>query len=75
LSSFAARYLAEKEYNFSVQLNWLNDKKDEACCRNQLMNVKAANPHKQVNNHFPFKLPARLLSHLFAKSGIATKNS
>jgi predicted Rossmann fold flavoprotein len=69
LSSFAARYLAEKEYNFSVQLNWLNDKKDEAC-RNELMNVKAANPHKQVNNHFPFKLPARLLSHLFAKSGI-----
>ena len=69
LSSFAARYLAEKEYNFSVQLNWLNDKKDEAC-RNELMNVKAANPHKQVNNHFPFKLPARLLSHLFTKSGI-----
>jgi len=69
LSSFAARYLAEKEYNFSVQLNWLNDKKDEAC-RNELMNVKAANPHKQVNNHFPFKLPTRLLSHLFAKSGI-----
>ncbi len=69
LSSFAARYLAEKEYNFSVQLNWLNDKKDEAC-RNELMNVKAANPHKQVNNHFPFKLPARLLSHLYAKSGI-----
>lgn len=69
LSSFAARYLAEKEYNFSVQLNWLNDKKDEAC-RNELMNVKAANPQKQVNNHFPFKLPTRLLSHLFAKSGI-----
>jgi predicted Rossmann fold flavoprotein len=69
LSAFAARYLAEKEYNFSVQLNWLNDKKDEAC-RNELMNVKAANPHKQVNNHFPFKLPARLLSHLFTKSGI-----
>lgn len=69
LSSFAARYLAEKEYKFSVQLNWLNDKKDEAC-RNELMNVKAANPHKQVNNHFPFKLPSRLLSHLFTKSGI-----
>ncbi|MCX6185534.1 MAG: aminoacetone oxidase family FAD-binding enzyme, partial [Bacteroidetes bacterium] len=69
LSSFAARNLAEKDYQFKIQLNWLNDKKEEAC-RNELMNVKAANPHKQVNNHFPFKLPTRLLSHLFIKSGI-----
>ncbi len=69
LSSYAARYLAEKNYEHQVNINWLNDKKEEAC-RNELMNVKAANPHKQVNNHFPFKLPSRLLSHLFIKSNI-----
>jgi len=72
LSSFGAKQLAERNYHFEVQVNWLNDKKEDAC-RNELMNIKAANPNRQVNNLFPFKLPARLLLFLFEKAGIDEK--
>ena len=54
LSSFGARLIAEKNYHFEIQISWLNDKKEESC-RNELMNIKAANPNRQVNNLFPFK--------------------
>lgn len=69
LSSFAARYIAEKQYQISIQVSWLEGKKEEAC-RNELMNLKAANPNRQVNNMFPFRLPQRLLSYLFQKADI-----
>jgi predicted flavoprotein YhiN len=51
LSSFGARLIADKNYNFQIQVSWLNDKKEESC-RNELMNIKAANPNRQVNNLF-----------------------
>lgn len=72
LSSFGARLIADKNYNFEIQVSWLNDKKEESC-RNELMNIKAANPNRQVNNLFPFKLPSRLLDFLFEKSEINSK--
>ncbi|MES2380260.1 MAG: NAD(P)/FAD-dependent oxidoreductase [Bacteroidota bacterium] len=72
LSSFGARLIAEKNYHFEVIISWLNDKKEESC-RNELMNIKAANPNRQVNNLFPFKLPGRLLDYLFEKSTINPK--
>lgn len=74
LSSVGARLMAEKDYHFDVQISWLDNKKEESC-RNELMNIKAANPNKSVNRLFPFKLPQRLLAYLFDKSGIdPTKN-
>jgi predicted Rossmann fold flavoprotein len=69
LSSFAAKYLAEKEYNFSVQINWLNEKKEDVA-RLELMNLKAANPNKHIGNLFPYVLPKRLMKYLFDKAGI-----
>jgi predicted Rossmann fold flavoprotein len=69
LSSVGARKLAEKQYEFAVQVNWLNDKKEEAL-RQELFNIKAANPGKQIGNLLPFKLPSRLVEHLLSKSGI-----
>lgn len=72
LSAYAARYIAEKNYAISIQINWLDNKKEEAC-RNELMNLKAANPNRQVNHMFPFRLPARLLSYLFEKAEIDEK--
>jgi predicted Rossmann fold flavoprotein len=72
LSSFGARSIADKNYQFDVVISWLNDKKEESC-RNELMNIKAANPNRQVNNLFPFKLPARLLDYIFDKSAINPK--
>ena len=72
LSSYGARILAEKDYNFQVQINWMNEKKEEVA-RLELMNLKAANPSKQINVLFPFILPKRLLHYLFEKTGINDK--
>lgn len=72
LSSYAARYLAEKQYEFNVQVSWLNDKKEDVA-RMELMNLKAANPGKHILNFFPYILPKRLLDYLFHKAGIEGK--
>ena len=70
LSSLGARKFAEREYDFEIFINWLNDKKEEAL-RQELFNIKAANPNKQVGNLLPFKLPARLVKHILDKSNLA----
>ncbi len=72
LSSYAARYLSDKDYEFDVQINWMNDKKEDAA-RLELMNLKAANPSKQINVLFPFALPKRIKDYLFEKSGLTEK--
>lgn len=69
LSSFGARKLADVDHNFQIQVNWLNDKKEDAL-RQELFNIKAANPNKHVGNLLPFKLPSRLISFLLKKSAI-----
>lgn len=75
LSSFAARDLANVNYDFEVQIAWLNDKKEDFV-RNELMNLKAANPVKHVRNLFPYtQLSKRLQDYLFVRAGIdADKN-
>jgi len=69
LSSVGARKLADSDYNFTIQVNWLNEKKEDAL-RQELFNIKAANPTKQVGKLLPFKLPARLTKFLLEKSSI-----
>ncbi|MBP9689287.1 MAG: NAD(P)/FAD-dependent oxidoreductase [Bacteroidia bacterium] len=75
LSAYAARELAEIDYNFEVYISWLNDKKEDAV-RNELMNLKAANPTKHLRNLFPYKeLSRRLQDYLFHKCNVdADKN-
>jgi predicted Rossmann fold flavoprotein len=75
LSSYAARDLAELDYNFTLNISWLNDKKEDAV-RNELMNLKAANPTKHLRNLFPYhQLTKRLQDYLFFKTGVdADKN-
>lgn len=68
-SAFAARILAEKEYCFDLEIKWLVDKSEDSL-RTELMNLKAANPSKQLLNSLPFQMPKRLLLYLFYKSGI-----
>ncbi len=68
-SSLGARILAEKEYNFDVQISWLDNKREDSV-RQELFNLKAANPNKNIGNLFPFNLPRRLNSFLLKKAGI-----
>jgi hypothetical protein len=61
--------LAEKEYDFEVEINWLEGKKEDAV-RQELMNLKAANPSKQVASLFPFIMPKRLSAYLMEKANL-----
>ena len=69
ISSYGARILAERDYDFQVQINWLNEKKEDVA-RLELMNLKAANPAKQINTLFPYTLPKRLMNFIFEKAGM-----
>lgn len=69
ISSLGARILAERDYDFEVQVSWLENKKEEAV-RQELFNLKAANPSRQVAGLFPFGLPKRLNSYLMQKAGV-----
>ncbi len=68
-SSMGARVLAERNYDFEAQISWLENKKEDAV-RQELFNLKAANPAKNIGNLFPFGLPKRLNSYLLAKAGV-----
>ncbi len=70
LSSYCARLLAEKEYDFKIQISWLNNKKEEAL-RQELFNIKAANPTKHIGNLLPVVLPKRLIEYILHKCGIS----
>jgi predicted Rossmann fold flavoprotein len=69
LSSFCARMLAERDYNFNIQISWLNNKREDAL-RQELFNIKAANPTKHVGNLLPVTLPKRLVEYLLKKCNI-----
>lgn len=71
-SSLGARILAEKEYEFKVQVCWLENRKEEGV-RQELFNLKAANPGKLMSSTFPFVLPKRLNSYLIQKAGLDEK--
>jgi predicted Rossmann fold flavoprotein len=71
-SSLGARILAEKEYEFKVQVCWLENRKEEGVMQ-ELFNLKAANPGKLMSSTFPFVLPKRLTSYLIQKAGLDEK--
>ncbi len=71
LSAFGARILAEKNYQFKVQVNWVNiNNQDEL--NSELLQIAADHPQKQLSNYRPFGLADRLWQYLLQKSGLAT---
>jgi predicted Rossmann fold flavoprotein len=68
-SAFAARVLAEKAYNFDLEIKWILGTNEDSL-RQELMNLKALHPSKQVQNSLYLNLPKRLLFYLLNKSGI-----
>ncbi|MCS6968291.1 MAG: NAD(P)/FAD-dependent oxidoreductase [Cytophagales bacterium] len=69
LSAWAARWIAEKNYHFSVLVRWVGDA-DEASLRQQLAQHQFLNKQKQLGNSNPVQLPARLWEFLLCKAGI-----
>ena len=69
LSAFGARILAEKGYQYNVEVNWLSRPTDKIV--NVLLNLKKKQPKKQVFLKSPFtEIPRRLWERLVAASGI-----
>ncbi len=70
LSSFGARILAEKQYNFKIQINWINQSNHDAI-RQVLQKFVVQYPKKSLNKQNPFGLPTRLWEFLLNKHNIS----
>lgn len=69
LSSWAARLLNEKNYEFEFSINWLVDMKEDEL-RDFLNSEKQTYGSKKIINQFNLNLPKKLQQFLFEKSGI-----
>jgi predicted Rossmann fold flavoprotein len=70
LSAWGARILSEKNYQFTIFVNWLNDiDADES--EKILKNLKLENAKKAVSKKSPFDFPNRLWESLVLASNIS----
>ena len=68
-SAVAARELADKNYTFTILVNWLNDQ-DEAGLKEQLAHIRRETGKQFVQNKNPFELPRRLWEYLLVQCEI-----
>ena len=69
LSAWGARILSEKNYQFSIFVNWLNDIETEEV-EKILKDLKQEHAKKSVSKKSPFELSNRLWESLVLASGI-----
>ncbi len=70
-SAIAARELAEKNYDFTIMVNWLNDVKEDDL-REGFMQLRKDVGKQFVANKNPFELPKRLWDYFMEQCGIGT---
>jgi len=64
LSSFAAIDLSNLLYNYTISINWINEKNNEAV-KNTFLDFKDLHHLKNIENALPFDLPKRLWNFFF----------
>ncbi len=69
LSAWGARILHDKNYQFTIFVNWLNDE-DTAEVEKKLKDLKQEHAKKSVSKKSPFELTNRLWESLVLASGI-----
>ena len=74
LSAWGANLLAEKNYQFTIQVNWLNDATLEETVE-ILKELKAIHSKKIISKKSPFDFPNRLWESLVQASGIGTSSA
>ena len=72
LSAWGARILNDKNYQFTIYVNWLNDV-DAEDAEKILKEIKQEHAKKAVSKKSPFELPNRLWESLVLASGIETE--
>jgi len=70
LSSFGARILQERDYEFKVQVNWINIQNDNIVL-DELNSIIQQHPHKQLANYRPYLITERLWHFLLKKAQIS----
>lgn len=70
LSAWGARILNEKKYQFSINVNWLNDK-DSDETEKLLRDIKLEHAKKAVGNKSPFEFANRLWQNIVVASHIS----
>lgn len=69
LSAWGARILHDKNYQFTIFVNWLNDA-DKADVEKKLKDLKQEHAKKSVSKKSPFEITNRLWESLVLASGI-----
>ena len=71
LSSYGARLLSEKEYNFTIQVNWVSEQNYEVVA-NKILSLSQEHSKKIIVNIRPYGLCSRLWVYLLEKAEIPT---
>ena len=72
LSAWGARLLQEKEYQFTIQLNWLEGEGwNSASVLSYFEKQRQEHPSQQLTNSRMFQLPQRLWDYFLTESGVA----
>ena len=71
LSAFAARHLAQQNYNFTISINWINQTKQEIL--SELNSIKLLQAKKSIANYSPFKLPNRFWNNVLIELNLNTE--
>ena len=70
LSSHAARYLHENNYQIRISVNWVHES-NRSLVEENIQGIIIANPQKQLASIRPYNLPSRLWLFLIQKMGYA----
>ncbi len=71
LSAWGAKILAEKNWNFSIMINWVPEYNEESL-RQQFSIFRNEKAAQLLHNKNPFQLPASLWAHFLISNDIAT---
>ena len=71
LSSYAARWLAEHDYNSPLAVSWTGRRTRQEV-EEELLQLQTINPRKQLGTLHPFGLPLRLWLYILNKLGLNT---
>jgi len=72
LSAFGARILSELDYDFKVQVNWVNETNNDVVA-DLLKSIVHSHSKKILSNMRPYFLPERLWLYLLEKSDISAE--
>jgi predicted Rossmann fold flavoprotein len=72
MSAWGARILFDKNYQFTIIINWLNDISANDC-EQLLKDLKLENAKKSVSKKSPFQITTRLWEQLVLASGIESE--